>query len=427
MKVLLLTNGTRGDIQPFVALAIELVRAGHEVTLALPDALSPLAEAYNIRTKPLNNKLNRLLTGSEYRALVWDADRHTLTRLKRTIRLFGEDASSMVGGLENISAAADEGADVIVHHATLPAHHVAEKLAVPAVPVCLHPSWVPTSSFAHPAFRFGSSRVINRASYSITKAFPTNLVMNALLRRAIDRWRQETLGLDLRRNRHDILRRPDGGPVTVLQAFSPVVLPSPLDYPSWVHTTGFWRLPNSHEFEPNQDLRDFLASGDSPVYVGFGSMVGSNPEHTTRIVAEALKRVDVRAIVATGWGAIEPEAFGEKVLCINETQHDWLFPRTRAIVHHGGAGTMSIALASGRPQVLCPFIVDQPFNARRLYEIGVASAPQPQRRLTSEDLAQAINRAVTDRVMSYRAEQLGARVRAENGTACAVKILESLV
>ncbi|WP_246258659.1 glycosyltransferase [Amycolatopsis anabasis] len=97
-----------------------------------------------------------------------------------------------------------------------------------------------------------------------------------------------------------------------------------------------------------------------------------------------------------------------------------------AIVHHGGAGTTGAALASGRPQVVCPFVADQPFYARHLHASGVAAAPQPQHRLTPDGLAHAVRLAVTSRAMASHAEEFGHRIRAENGVTTAVRILESL-
>jgi sterol 3beta-glucosyltransferase len=117
-----------------------------------------------------------------------------------------------------------------------------------------------------------------------------------------DRWRSETLGLPRRRHQHDITRRPDGEHTLVLQAFSPLVLPSPLEFPDRVRTTGFWFVPEGPRWTPPEELSTFLNGGERPVYIGFGSMSGTEPARVGRTVAEAVRRAGVRAVLVTGWG-----------------------------------------------------------------------------------------------------------------------------
>ncbi|MFI7699960.1 glycosyltransferase [Nonomuraea sp. NPDC049480] len=139
-------------------------------------------------------------------------------------------------------------------------------------------------------------------------------------------------------------------------------------------------------------------------------------------MTEAIRLAGVRAVLVTGWGGVRLDDVPEGILVLDQVPHDWLFPRMAAIVHHGGSGTTGAALAAGRPQVVCPFVADQPFWAARMHAAGVA--PAPQRPLTAESLAAAIRLAVTDRALAERAQSLGERVRAEDGITAAVKVLE---
>ncbi|EOD64226.1 glycosyltransferase, partial [Amycolatopsis vancoresmycina] len=133
----------------------------------------------------------------------------------------------------------------------------------------------------------------------------------------------------------------------------------------------------------------------------------------------------LRALVALGRGGLRPDGLGENAFCLTQAPHDWLFPRMAAVVHHGGAGTTGAALAAGRPQVVCPFMFDQPFFGRRLFALGVAPRPQPLRELTADGLARAIGAAVSGSVPA-RAGELAELIRAEDGVGHAVKVLEAL-
>ncbi|GAA3738433.1 glycosyltransferase [Salinactinospora qingdaonensis] len=420
MRVLILTHGTRGDVQPFAALARALDTAGHSVVLGAPARSADLAADYGLDFTALDDGPNHLLAEPDIRAMVENGFRGVRGKLAvprilvRIRPLIDRVLADMVRVAES------SGADVIVHSPTMPAQHVAEWLGVPAVPAVLQPTWVPTRAFPCPVLPLGwVPSALNRATY-----LPVRL-LHLSMAGVIDKWRRTTLGLGRRRGRHDFLRRSDGDPATVLQAFSRHLLPLPLDWPEHVHITGYWFL-SATEWRPPQRLSDFLAAGPPPVYIGFGSMAGGDPQRTGRAVVEAARRAGKRAVLVAGWGGVAPDDLDDDVLLLEQAPHDWLFPRCSAIVHHGGAGTTAAALAAGRPQVVCPFAADQPFWARRAHAVGVAPAPQPQHQLTTEGLAAAIGRAVTDSDMARRAADLGARVRAEEGAATAVQMLEQV-
>jgi sterol 3beta-glucosyltransferase len=161
-------------------------------------------------------------------------------------------------------------------------------------------------------------------------------------------------------------------------------------------------------------------------------MAGPDPAATTATVLEAVERAGVRAILASGWGGLATDGpwsvpAPEQILVVDELPHDLLLPHVAAVVHHGGAGTTAAAAAAGRPQVITPFVADQPFWATRMHTLGVAAAPLPQRRVSATSLASAITCATTDPALAARAADLGSRIRTEHGTADAVAALERLV
>jgi len=415
MKVLVLAHGTRGDVQPYVALAMALQQAGHEATLAAPAASASLAAPYGLPFFAVHDGPNTLIDDPRILEAI-ETNYRGLRGKVVALRVMRQSKPLMAKVFADMVTAARDGADVVVHPPGIPGHRIAEAMGVPAVPAALQPGWVPTATFRNPMLPVPLPRVLNRASY-----LPIRMMLR-LFGTAAD----TALDLPRRRGRHDILRRPDGGPATVLQAFSSELLPGRPDYPRWVHTTGFWYLPSPPDWTPPSHLTEFLEAGEPPVYVGFGSMAGTDPRRVGAIVAEAVALAEMRAVIVSGWGGIRLDDASDRVLLLDQAPHDWLFPRMAAIVHHGGSGTTASALAAGRPQVICPFVADQPFWAARAHAVGVAPPPQPQRRLTAFGLAEAILQAVTGGRMAARADDLGARIRAEDGVHEAVRILETL-
>lgn len=424
MRALLVTHGSRGDVQPFVALASALSRAGHTSVLAAPRASASLAEPYCERVVRLHDGPNVLATDLEvvkgleagFRGL--QGRRRLLTTVPKTRRLVRavlDDLSSMA---HDIVQNRRERFDIAVHHVSGGGHDVAEFLGVPSVLMCPQPYWVPTSAFPDPSFRWRPPARFNRATYFASRGIWW------LFSGSSTRWRQEHLGLRPRPGAR--FRQVDGTPTTVLHPFSPWLLPPATSYPPWVHTTGFWTQPGSGRGASPEQLAAFLADGRPPVYVGFASTVTSDPQRLARLVRDAVRLARVRAVVVGGWSGMAAEDLGNEIAFIDNVPFDWLFPQMAAIVHHGGLGTTGVALAAGRPQVVCPSLPDQRFNARRLHELGVALPPVPLRELTAEQLALAIRRAVNDRRMAAQAELLGRETRGEDGAAEAVRILESV-
>jgi sterol 3beta-glucosyltransferase len=189
---------------------------------------------------------------------------------------------------------------------------------------------------------------------------------------------------------------------------------------------GYWFLDQPNDWQPSVELQAFLDAGDPPVYVGFGSMAGRKPQRLAQIVIEALQAANVRGVIATGWGGLDANDLPETIFKIDQAPHDWLFPRMAAVAHHGGAGTTAAGLRAGRPTVICSFIADQPFWGARVYALGVGPKHIPQKQLTVEKLAAAIREATTNPAMRQRAADLGEQIRAEDGVADTVALIERI-
>ena len=421
MKVLILAFGTRGDVQPFVALARELRGRGHDPVLAAPQRFAALAAAHDVTFATIDDGPLRLMNGT---GGVGDTvARGTRGRLALARAMPGSFGAVLHDAAAVATTGVGAGPDVIVHNGqVIAAPHLGESLGIPVVLALTVPLYVPTNAFAWPgqALPDWLPGPANRASYLGMRA------PQLMFARVVDRWRRDRLGLPARRGRHDPLRDPAGRPVPVFNAVSRHVLAPPPDWPAHVISTGYWFLPSAAATLPDP-VTDFLAAGPAPVFIGFGSMAGPDPAATTATVLEAVDRAGVRAILASGWGGLGTDRRrSEQVLFLDEVAHDLLLPHVAAVVHHGGAGTTAAAAAAGRPQVITPFVADQPFWAARMHTLGVAPAPVPQRRISAAALASAITRATTDPGLAARAASLGTRIHAEDGTVEAAAGLEGL-
>jgi UDP:flavonoid glycosyltransferase YjiC (YdhE family) len=306
---------------------------------------------------------------------------------------------------------------LIYHPKALGGHSIAEKLGVPGILALPLPLYSPTRAFPSPiipAANLGGA--LNRASHRLVIGLAT-----ASMRGMLNRWRKDALGLGPAGDELTL----HGRPLLRLYGYSPAVVPTPGDWDAHSVATGYWFLDRLPGWRPPEALERFLAAGPPPVYVGFGSMPAQNAAATTRVVLEALQRAGQRGVLATGWGGLAAAEVPPGIHILDAAPHDWLFPRMAAVVHHGGAGTTAAALRAGRPVVICPFFGDQPFWGRRVAALGAGPPAIPQKRLTAERLAEAIGTATSDEAMRGRAAALGEQIRAEDGVARAVELVEA--
>ena len=212
-----------------------------------------------------------------------------------------------------------------------------------------------------------------------------------------------------------------------MMGYSTKVLPPSANWHENIHVTGYWFLDEPEEWSPPPDLAEFLANGKPPVYIGFGSMANRDPEKNTQIVVDALVRSGERGLLSTGWGGLQNRSLPDTIFKIESCPHSWLFPRMKAIVHHGGAGTTAAAFRAGRPQIVVPFFADQPFWGKLTNQLGVGVKPLPNKTITVESLASAIQQVASHPEMQQKAIELGQTIRAEDGVNSAVKIIKKIM
>ncbi len=204
---------------------------------------------------------------------------------------------------------------------------------------------------------------------------------------------------------------------------SRLVTPPPPDWDAHIVTTGYWFLPAPAQWQPSPALAHFLASGPPPVYVGFGSMSARSPQQTLSIILDALKQSGQRGIILRGWAGLRADDVPPDVFVLYEAPHAWLLPQMSAIVHHGGSGTTGAGLRAGVPSCVVWHIGDQKYFGQRVHDLGAGPALLSRPTLTAEGLASAIRQMVSDRVMQSRAAEVGERIRAEDGVAAAVQAI----
>jgi UDP:flavonoid glycosyltransferase YjiC (YdhE family) len=409
-RVVIVGVGTLGDVAPYTGLARALAAAGHEPVIATHEPFRGLVEACGARFRALPIDMRAEL-GSE--------------RGQRSLRTSALGPARMTMLLARhwrevgraVAAAAD-GADLLLLSALgFAGYHVAEALGIPSAGAFLQPL-EPTGEFAPSALTTRSlGRRGNRAS-----AWALMATGQVPFARATGELRAE-LGL-APLGPVAMVRRMHRENWPVLYGFSPTVVPLPRDWPPGRVVTGYWWPFVTPGWTPPAELTAFLDAGAPPVFIGFGSMTPDRPD-LGRVVTEAVRAAGVRAVVQAGWA--ELAGTGDDVLAIGEVPHEWLFPRTAAVVHHAGGGTTAAVLRAGVPGVGLPVAVDQPFWADRAARLGTGPPPVPLARIDAAGLAAAITAATTVSAYRREAERIAARIRAEDGGAAAVAAVEQVV
>lgn len=421
MNIFILTAGSRGDVQPYVALGKGLKEAGHTVTVCTSASFEPFITAHGLNYGYMNNAFIELVDSQAGREAMESGG--TFGLIKSMLSLYKRSKEILQEMLRDSWKAAQAARpDLIVFHPkALGGTSIAEKLNIPAVLALPVPLLVPTAEFVavgFPDLKLGGW--FNRLSYAVVnKGYHS-------YDSVINQFRQQTLGLEKMPKSISPIQMANGQPLTVLHAHSRFVWPRPDDWPETAHVTGYWFLDHEAGWQPPDDLLAFLESGEAPVYVGFGSMAGRNPKRVAKLVVEALQKANARGILATGWGGLDASDLPETIFRLDSAPHDWLFPHMSAVVHHGGAGTTAAGLRAGRPTVICPYMIDQPYWGERVYALGAGSRPIPQKKLTAENLAEAIREVTTNPVIRQNAERLGQKIREENGIANAIAVIERL-
>jgi len=409
MKITILTYGSRGDVQPFLPLARGLLENGHHVIIAAPARFENLITEHGIQfallagdPEDLSRRLND--AGYNFFKMIRELMSHAIEIGAQVLRQTEE---------------ACQDADLIIHTFThaVGAHTFAREKNIPDIHIQLFPMFTPTGDYPNIAMPDLGSRVLNRFTHTMSSKFAwwsTKGGFEQVRRRA---------GLPKRKLFWPFDDTPSRRRTPILCAWSSCVLPSSSDWPTRVHVTGYFFFPPDDFYLPSSELESFLKVGKPPICISFGSMVNKDAKRIDKIVRESLKQTNNRGIILSGWGVIKSESSSD-LLYLESVPHDWLLPKCKMIIHHGGAGTTSASLRAGIPNVVAPFTADQPFWGRRVHTIGVGPKPILVKNLSVEKLVQAIAEAESN-VIRERAQVIGQEIRSEDGVQNAIKLIEA--
>jgi sterol 3beta-glucosyltransferase len=419
MHLVIVTSGSRGDVQPYLALAVRAQRAGHRVTLATHATFAPWIASFGIAFREIHGDPVAILGGPGARA--WLAD-GSLSGLWQFAREFRRDFSGLFDGMLRDIASVTADADVVLYSAVCMA--AAQLHAVRGTCVIggfLQPL-TPTREF--PAV--GLTYRTTETEWDRSRNHLSHLIGEQLLwqpsRGTVNRWRaRELQSPPVSLFGPYAAQRSSAFPICY--AYSPAVLPKPADWPDWIAPTGWWYL-DEPDYTPNDALAEFMAAGSAPVTIGFGSMTPQDGEWLTRVVLDACEQAECRAVLLQGWGTLGAQSLPVWAHVEREVPHAWLYERSAAVVHHGGAGTTGAAARGGVPSLTVPLGFDQQFWGGRMHALGVSPMSIKRRHLTVQNLAHAIRSMRTDASMRDAACALATKVRADDGVGVALTRIE---
>ncbi|KAK9757376.1 hypothetical protein RND81_01G158200 [Saponaria officinalis] len=402
LKIAVLVVGTRGDVQPFLAMAKRLQEFGHHVRLATHINFSNFVKSAGVEFYPLDMARNKGLIPSAPGEISIQRK-----QLKAIIESLLPACTE-----PDIETGVPFKAQAIIANPPAYGHaHVAEALGVP-LHIFFTMPWTPTYEFPHPLARVPQSAG-NWLSYIIV-----DLLIWWGIRSYINDFRKRKLKLPpiayFSLYRGSISHFPTG------YMWSPHLVAKPKDWGPVVDVVGYCFLNLGSKYQPREDFVEWINKGTKPIYIGFGSMPLEDPGRTTGIILEALKDTGQRGILDRGWGDLG--VFSEvpdHIFLLDNCPHDWLFPQCSAVVHHGGAGTTAAGLRAGCPTTIVPFFGDQFFWGDRIHQKGLGPEPIPIAQLSVEALSNAIRFMLEPEVKS-RVLEIAQLIENEDGVAAAV-------
>ncbi|KAH7231233.1 uncharacterized protein BKA55DRAFT_598536 [Fusarium redolens] len=420
LNILIQVIGSRGDIQPFIALANELQKHGHRIRLATHDIFADFVMSSGIEFYPVGGDPSELMAYMvKNPGLIPSMESLRAGDIQSKRKMVAQ----MLDGFWDSCIQPDPKtgapfvANCIIANPPSFAHvHCAQALGVPLHMMFTMP-WTSTGAFPHPLANMTISDtnrerdIANYLSYDVVE-FLTWQGLGDI----VNTWRQTKLGLERvpLNEGHRLLKSLE---VPFTYCWSPSLIPKPREWGHNIDISGFFfRQPPA--YEPPSDLDAFLQKGNVPIYVGFGSIVVGDPDRLMTMVLKAINTLKVRAVISRGWSKLEGEKHPD-IFYIDDCPHDWLFQHVSAVVHHGGAGTTAVGLLNAQPTVIVPFFGDQQFWGQRIAKAGAGPEPIPYSSLTSINLTEAIGFALNPGV-KVAVQQLSRQMRSESGVEAAV-------
>lgn len=407
--ITILCSGSRGDIQPYIALAVELKKLGRSVRIAAGKSFGGFVTSYGVEHYPLEADYQSV----EVDPKLLEAARSSASPLKMLFTFHKMKKYSRLMVDEMYEACRDS--EVVVYHpgCTI-GYFAAEQMGIPSVMASPFPM-LKTAEIPS-VIAYGKTKMSVSSSYKMLQS----MLWMASKTGVMLYWKElfgrlpEQFGCPFERVDE---RHPS------IVSCSNYVFPRPKDWNRHVHQSGYWFTQEPADYTPPEALSAFLSQGEKPIYFGFGSVFSEKEKEAfIAIVTQALSQTGKRGILC-GMGA--SDSLPDTLFAIESIPHTWLFRRCLAVCHHGGAGTAAAGFAAGVPSIIVPFSNDQFAWAHRSYDIGVGAKPIYKKQLSSQALADAIRYVLSDAVL-LKSKQLGENIASENGAKYCADVIAGL-
>jgi UDP:flavonoid glycosyltransferase YjiC (YdhE family) len=407
--------GSRGDVQPFVALALGLQQRGHQVTLLAHENFREFVEGYGLGFHPLFGNVEELLRSAEGQQILKAGNTISLLRYLR------KSASKIQKNVNADLLAGARQPDALVT-SLLGMEYVdavAEKFGKKWMLIQLSFPTTPTKEFPFAGLDLADFPAFNLFSYWLPRAFFWRLNKKHL--------NEFRLSLHLPPIKNSIYKKISAARIPTLYAVSQALVPRPADWPAEIDTTGFIVLPAKNRQANKADLisdtlTTWLQAGKPPIYVGFGSMPIPDPEHFARVLRELLRTTNNRFVFCQGWSVMPDLQQSPNLYIVSSINHEWLLPQCKAAIIHGGVGTVAAALKACIPLVIVSIFADQPWWGK-LIENKKLGTHLPFKKLTTKKLSAALALTLSSE-RTINAQTIGAAINREDGLAAAINTIE---
>ncbi len=421
MKIAITTVGTRGDLQPYIALGIGLKAAGHDVLIVSAKNEAAFVQHYGLDFFPLDVDIQKIMESDDVKGMAKGNNpiKFIVSHLKGSKKM----KQKLVATQAEIWTACQD-ADAIIFHPGMPiGFFIAKQLG--KVSILANPFPMVGTSL-YPSILFYTMPRLGKA-FNVFTHFIFQKLFWALSKSAIKEFWDANVKTNMNFSISPIQQQIESG-MPVLNGYSELLFSHDDKWGKNIHTTGSWLVETEANFIPPIDLVQFIEKAEPPIYIGFGSMKDVESFNVTfKMIAEALAITKQRAVVALGWSTLNnDEPIPDNIFLIESIPHSWLFPKMKMLIHHGGVGTTAAGLTAGKPTIIIPHNADQPAWGLRVYELGVGAKPIKKTKLTVDKLASTILFALQPAIV-LNAEKLGVELRKENGVSEAVRFINSTI
>lgn len=415
MRILFATMGSRGDVQPYIALAKRAIKMGHSATICTGKSFEDLITSSGVEFKEISSDLNALLDDKNCKKILNNPFAHPIYIKKLMKNTLTPNYEKSLFQIWEIA----QNSDILIYHPKVfGIVDMSIKLGIKAVCMPPVPCIYPIDEFPNIAVnaKLNFGKTINKLTYSLmSKAEMSNIKQVNLLR-------EKALGFPPRKAGKYYLKQGDNN-IPIIYPISKYLFPDVKSWDNKVNLTGFFFDENSPSLD--NKITDFISNGKVPIAVSFSSMPLKNPDRFLTNFKKALENTDNRAIILTGKSGIDFEN-SDRLLKVESAPHLALFPLCKSVIHHGGVGTTAAALKSGKPQLIIPFSVDQPFWAKKIHNLGCALKPITEKQCDSQTLSNLLINLENPAIIQ-KSKEFSELINSENGTENAIHMLETLI